>query len=465
MSEVSSLNVPSATFRPPTIHLDTSTSGLIGFLRAMIRNPVSAIPQAAFEQPVTVVPIAGQPIIFISDAHLLEEILIKRPQDFPKSMVDERILKPALGDGLITAVGEDWRWKRRLAAPYFTPMALEKQIPNMVRPFVDLAHTWRAHADPEHPKDISSDMIMATLEVINGVLFSRANAMDIKGLAQSINTYLNNISWVIVLACLRAPTWLPHPGKSKFQSARDQSRQWAENPINQRLRPDSDFDDICAELIAASDPQSGKRMSHRDMVDMVLTLVAAGHETTGNAMTWASYCLAMQPDLQDALREEILAVTKGDPNSLTRTKLAELKLLEAFLRETLRLYPPVSIMGRQTTQKETFAGKTYPPGTTLFLPTYAILRHSAYWDEPDLFNIDRFLGDRAKQIPRSIYLPFGAGPHICIGATFAMMEMLVALSTLLPQVRFSPSADTQCQPVHQITLRPKGGLKLMITPL
>lgn len=459
------MSVPTASFRPPTISLDSSTAGLLGFLRAMIQNPVSAIPQAAFEDPTTVVPIAGQPIIFISDEEILEDILVKRAEDFPKSMVDERILKPALGEGLITAAGDDWRWKRRLAAPYFTPMALEKQISNMTQPFIELAQTWHDDDGPSRSKDISTDMILATLEVINGVLFSRANSLDIKEMANAINDYLNNISWVIVLACLRAPTWLPHPGKSNFQNARNRSRQLAENPINQRISPDADFEDVCAQLIAANDPQTGKTMSHQDMVDMLLTLIAAGHETTGNALTWASYCLAEQPELQETLRQEILSVTGGDPAKLDRKNLSELKLVEAFLKETLRLYPPVSIMGRQTTKKETFGGKEYPPGTTLFLPVYAILRHSSYWEEPDLFNIDRFLGDKAKQIPRSIYLPFGAGPHICIGGTFAMMEMMIALATLLPQVRLSPSEDTHCEPVHQITLRPKGGMRLNVEPI
>ena len=131
-------------YSPPAIEPDTRAAGLVGFLRAVVSNPITAVPASAYEDPLTVVSIAGSPIAYVCDPALLEEILIKRPQDFPKSEVDERVLKPAFGNSLLVAHGEDWRWKRRLAAPYFSPAALSKSVPAMVAPFEAVAHGWRA---------------------------------------------------------------------------------------------------------------------------------------------------------------------------------------------------------------------------------------------------------------------------------------------------------------------------------
>jgi cytochrome P450 len=178
-------------------------------------------------------------------------------------------------------------------------------------------------------------------------------------------------------------------------------------------------------------------------------------------LTWALFCLAEQPELQAELAAEVARVA-GD-RSVEAADLARLATVEAFLRETLRLFPPAPLLTRRTTRPETLAGRPLKPGTIVFIPIYAIHRHQRLWPDPDRFDHTRFLGDTAKRIPRTAYMPFGAGPRVCVGATFAMMEMVAALATLLQHVRFATVERTRCEPIHRITLRPKGGMVLKTT--
>ena len=445
-------------FIPPSVVPDERANTLFRFIRAMISNPVSAMPADAYREPVTTLSIAGERIAFISDPAILEEILIRRYADFPKTHVDERLLKPALGDGLITAHGEAWRWKRRLAAPYFSPSALANYLPGMVAPFEALSRTWRQEPGLV---DISSGMARATAEVINDILLGDSNALDLGELLQAMADYLTPISWVVGMAMLKMPRWAPHPHKRKIGKARDKLRKLAGDLVKSRhLDPRDDF---CARLMAASDPETGNKLTDRDMVDMLLTLVAAGHETSANTLAWACLCLASQQEMQNRLRKEVREVV-GE-RAIDAQDLPKLRLIEAFLQETMRLFPAVPIIARQNIKPESIGGERFAPGSILFIPPYVIHRHHLLWDRPERFDIERFMGAEAKKIGRTVYMPFGAGPRICLGGAFAMMEMVAAVATLLRHLQFETPERFECEPIHRITLRPRHDLKLIVQPL
>ncbi len=280
------------------------------------------------------------------------------------------------------------------------------------------------------------------------------------GISAAITDYLTPISWTIGLASLKLPAWVPHPGLVRMHRARRQVRAYVRNIVESRQEAPAAYNDICADLMQATDPETGRPLSEDDLLDMLLTLMAAGHETSANGLTWALYCLAAQPNLQDALRAETLGVAGDRP--LAATDLSALVTTEAFVKETMRLFPPAPLMARRTTKAETLGDCVLPPGTTLFLPIYAVHRHKALWTNPDAFDLNRFLGDQGKQMQRTVYMPFGAGPRICIGGTFAMMEMVGALAILLRRVRVSVADETRCEPIQRITLRPKNGMWLAV---
>ena len=444
-------------FQPLPIAPDPGVDGMFGFLRAMVRNPASAIPPAAYGEPVVFGEKTGKKVGFVCDPAIVEEILIRRPNEFPKSHVDERIFRPAFGNSLLVAHGDDWRWKRRLAAPYFVPAALARLVPGMVAPFERLTRTLSERNDGE-TVDVSPAMTRATLEVITTTLFTSSDEIDMEAVSEAISDYLMPISWTIGLASIGAPEWLPHPGKAKIRSGRDRMRKVVGDVVSRRRHAGRQHQDICATLMEARDPETGKPLSDADLIDMLLTLVAAGHETSANALTWALYCLAAQPHHQDELREEIGDVAGDRP--VDASDLPLLHRTEAFLKEVMRLFPPVPLIARQTTKTEIIGSHECAPGVTLFIPIYAIHRHRSIWDSPNIFDPSRFAPEKARQIPRTAYMPFGAGPRICIGNTFAMMEMVAAMATMARGISFRTSMATSSTPIHRITLRPKHGMLL-----
>jgi cytochrome P450 len=446
-------------FQPPAVEPDPNADGFVGLVRAMVNNPVSAFPAEVYAELMTINSRTGKQFVFICDPAIIEEILIKRSQDFPKSLVDERVLRPAFGDSLLTAHGESWRWKRRLAAPYFAPAALAKLVPDMVRPFEKLTEQLTRRNDPR-PVEISGAMTRATLEVITSTLFTSSDELDMDAVSEAIADYLTPISWTISLASFGLPAWLPHPGRAKLLRGRDRMRKLVGDLISRRRQSASEYQDICSDLMQAHDPVTKEELSDTDLVDMLLTLVAAGHETSANALTWTMYCLAMQPNHQSELRDEVETVAGDDP--ITATHLPQLVKTEAFLKEAMRLFPPVPLIARQSTKSELFAGHRISAGTTLFIPIYAVHRHERLLDAPKLFAPSRFAGKKAKQILRTAYMPFGAGPRICIGATFAMMEMVAGLATILRLLNFEPTSSTVCDPISRVTLRPRDGMVLEV---
>ena len=449
-------------FEPVKVAPSPEKPSLFGFMRAMVSNPVGALPPAAYREPITLLRMLGTPIAFVSAPDLLEEILVRRVADFPKSHVDDRVLRPAFGDSLLTAHGEAWRWKRRLAAPYFAPAALARTVPDMVAPFQSLAQTWR-EGEAGSVRDVMPAMTSATLEVISRALFSTQEEADFAGISEAINAYLAPISWVIVLASLKIPAWVPHPGHGRIRRACHRMRSLVGDIVSARRTSGSMLNDICGDLMHARDPETQRPLDDRDLVDMLLTLIAAGHETSANGLTWALYCLAEQPRLQDELAAEVARVAGARP--IEAADLAALETVEAFIKETMRLLPPVPLLARRNLKAESFGGHGLKAGTLLFIPVYAIHRHERLWSHPDQFDPSRFQGDSARKIARTAYMPFGAGPRVCVGASFAMMEMVAGLATLLQSLRFATVNGARHEPIQRITLRPKGGLPLRVFPI
>ncbi len=462
-------------FVPPRIPPGPGRPGLVGFLRAMVTNPVGAMPSGAYTEPVTVLRLGGRTLAVVSDPPLVDEIFRRRVADFPKALVDARVLEPAFGASLLTAEGEDWRWKRQLAAATFTPAALARRVPDMVAPFQALATAWSAAPD-RGSVDIVSAMTAATFEVICRTLVPDPAAVDFPAISRAIEDYLASVTWVITYASLDLPRWLPYPGRARLLTARDRMRAAVADLIAARraalaATTDADADadadgapapaDLSAELIRARDPETGRPLGDRDLTDMILTLIAAGHETSANGLVWTLYCLAMQPAAQDALAAEVRAVAGARP--VTAADLPALRRTEAFIKETMRLFPPIPLLTRRTLRAERLGEIPIPADSQIFVPVYAIHRHRALWRDPDRFAPARFLdGDGAAPRHRMAYLPFGAGPRICLGATFAMMEMVAGLATLVQSVRFTPAADTRCEPISRVALRPNGGLRLAV---
>jgi cytochrome P450 len=221
-------------------------------------------------------------------------------------------------------------------------------------------------------------------------------------------------------------------------------------------------DDLMNRLMRARDPETGQTMNDEQLIDNLLTFYLAGHETTARALTWTLYLLARSSEWTERLANEIETVTGGAP--VEASHIERLVLVQQVLKESMRLYPPVPLMSRQGLVETMLAGHALPAATSVVMPIYVIHRHRKRWEQPDDFNPERFAPAHEAKIERYQYMPFGAGPRICIGRAFAEIEATAMLATLLQHARFAP-AGHEPQPVARVTLLPQGGMPLRVSLL
>ena len=444
-------------FRPPKIQPAPRAQSALGLLRVMVSNPIAAVPQAAYEESCVRTKPGGSEILFLSDPELVDAVLVQRHEEFPKSDIDRRLFEPLLGHSLLTLEGQDWRWQRRLAAPAFRPSSLTSYLPVMQAPFADLAEHW-SRSPGLHRVDEA--MTAATIDVVCRTFFSGFGQLDAKRISNAIGRYLVPVSWTIAYGSLGVPSFAPHPGKLKMWRAAREVRGLVGDFVARRRRERQNPPDLAQSLIDARDAETGRSFGDNDLVDLFLTLIAAGHETSANALSWTLYCLAAQHERQDALASQVRTVIGDGPVQAEHvTSLAEVR---RFLEEAMRLFPAVPLIGRRPLRDCRLGDETIRAGSLIFIPIYAIHRHRALWSDPDLFDPDRFQDSSAHARPRCAYMPFGAGPRICIGAAFAMLEMVVGLASLLARVRVRLVGESPPIPIQRVTLRPQSGMVLRV---
>ncbi|ORE97493.1 cytochrome P450 [Aurantimonas sp. 22II-16-19i] len=447
-------------FEPVKLSEMPRGAGRLTFVRRLLSNPATAAPAELRETRVFSPRFAQGKLVYVADADVLETIFVERPDDFPKGRIDERILRPIFNDGLLLAEGADWRWKRRLAAPVFSPAAMKRFMPGVVAPFAETAAAFRAANG--RPVDAMDAMKSATLAVIDRLLFGAEREIDPERIKGHVDDYLAPASWMVAYALFGLPGATPFPGRGKLERARVAVRALLADFVARRRAGDLAVDDLCNRLITASDPETGRTLSDGDMVDMLLTLQSAGHETSANALSWAIHLLTRMPAVQERLVAEIDAAAGGAP--IGNEHLPHLAAVRAFVEETMRLFPPAPSLSRTARKAETLSGVAIEAGAAVLVPIHLIHRHPAYWERPDVFDLDRFMTPAAGRPARTVYMPFGAGPKICVGAQLAMTEMTAGLATLLQHVRFASSGEAEPRPLHRVTLRPAGKLMVIAEP-
>ncbi|WP_338662940.1 cytochrome P450 [Pararoseomonas sp. SCSIO 73927] len=433
--------------------------GSIALLRAIIRNPLEALPREAFEAPLTRRTLMGRHRVFVTAPELIETVLLTEADAFVKSDAMRRALAPALGDAILTADGERWRWQRRAVAPIFRP----DRVSGFLQPMLDAAAATRDRwlaLPPGSTVELGHEMMRTTFDIIVETMLSGHGAIDVAQVERGITDYLASTGWSNALALARAPGWTPFPGQRRAARARDYLRGELLRLVEERRRLGSERDDLIASLLAARDPETGQAMDDRDIADNLLTFITAGHETTALALTWAFYLLAHHPEEEARLLAEIGAATGGGP--LLPRHVAALARTRQAVQEVLRLYPPAPIVARTTTRAVTLGGERVEAGANVLLPVLATHRLPDVWPEPDRFDPSRFDPAAAKARHRYAWLPFGGGPRICIGLGFALEEATAILGTLLPALRLRPAPGFDPGLQMRITLRPARGMPMRV---
>jgi cytochrome P450 len=429
----------------------------------MIRNPVECWSEDFYREKLVVYRWLGIESAFVMDPPLIQSVLLDDAESYSKQPLNDDVFGEAIGGGLLNAEGEAWRWQRRLTAPLFRVEDVLAYVPAFAEACGPVLERWR-ETPPGTGQAIDRDMTRATLQALqDSVLGASLGEEDRRNIEQAGAAFLGYSVWKIALTSVGLPPWIPHPGSRVMTRAGRTMRDIAMRVLVNARKSAERRDDLLGRLVTARDPATGEAMPDALIVDNVVTFLMAGHETTSQALTWALYLLALFPDWQEAVRQEVLSIAGA--RALGREDIGNLPLLDAVFQEAMRLYPPAPVLMRRTIRPVTLGGVTLGAGATINIPVYIVHRHRSLWPDPLKFDPSRFTVEATPNRYRCAYMPFGAGPRTCVGGSFAMIEGKTMLATLLQHARFALPEGERPTPFARVTLSPKYGLKLNVTML
>lgn len=448
-------------FIPPTIAPPARPLGTLSGLAAVMRNPLELWSEDMFDSDLSVMRLPGQKFVTVTDPELAKTVLLDDAAAYVKSRFVNRLLKPAMGNGLLTAEGESWRAQRRAAAPAFRYEKIAALAPAVAAIGEEAAAKLSA-LPPGTRVDIMDELVAATLDIIVEAMFGTADEVqDRDAISRDITTYFDTHGNLDLFDYFGFPEWFPRPRHRGRQAIR-RLRQAADAVIARPRDHGNDRPDLAALLTLARDPESGEALTREELIDNILTFIGAGHETTALAVTWALSILAHMPELQEALGREVRDICGDAPVSAADAE--RLHLHNRVVQETMRLYPPAAAVGRTAVAKTRLGPLDIDEQDHITIAVYVIQRHRGHWMNPEVFDPDRFLPENGTGRHRFAYMPFGGGGRICIGMKLALMEATILLATLIRRLRFAPDPNHKVYPQFSITLRPKGGMPLFVAP-
>ncbi|MFK0164318.1 cytochrome P450 [Rhizobium sp. NPDC090279] len=425
-------------------------------LLSLIRNPLEALPPEIFTKPVVFTRMGGKMRVYLAEPELIYQTLVRNSDALGKGDDVRRVLGPALGNGILTSDGAHWKWQRQSVAGAFRHEKLLELQPAMIAAAGRRRDLWLAHKNAS--LDLCQEMMRTTFDIIVETMMSGGDGIDVDKVERNITNFLKPTGWKFAIGLLGLPDWMPHPGKEKARAAVAFLRATLGTVIAERRRSGEERSDLVSMLLEAADPETGRMMSDEEVINNLMTFITAGHETTALGLAWTFHLLARHPDCQAKLFEEIAEVTGG--GLLLAEHVGKLTYARQVFSEAMRLYPPAPIISRAVVRDFTIGAYTIPAGTIIYVPIYAVHHHADLWEDPQIFDPDRFEPEAAKNRHRYAFMPFGAGPRVCIGNGFAVMEAVAILAVLLQKFRVTGSNEPSPKPVMKVTLRPMHPLSI-----
>lgn len=392
-------------------------------------------------------PVPGKNAFLITSPDDLRRVMIQNAANYRKSF-DYQILARLLGDGLLTSEGEIWRRDRRLQHPLFHGQALEKFYSTIAQCARDTVSAWK----PGTEIALEAEMTRFGLHVIG----ERILSLDIRGWSEEVSHHLDVCQKQIVargLALVDFARWIPTPGEIRFKRSLRELYRIVDEMIERRAKLGSEPIDLYSVLVAESYPKERLR-------DQFLTLFLAGHETTAIALTWAFYCLARHPEIDAQLAKEVGGAVSGFVPE--REELEKLPYTRQVIDESLRLFPPVAFMGRETIEEDRLGGFHIPKDSIIVLCPYATHRRRDLWPDSEIFDPGRFEAAKRESIAVGAHVPFAMGPRGCIGQHFAMMELQIMLAAVAKRFRLELADPSPVRPLPLVSLRPSRSVRMRV---
>lgn len=395
----------------------------------------------------------------VNDPALVKQVLNVRPDDFPKSDRIGAGLRPLLGNSVFLTNGAEWKRQRRIIDPAFEGGRLRDTFPGILGAAQAGVVRMGQRADGT-PQEIEAITSHIAADVIFRTLFSIPIEDEIaQDVFHAFRAYQRTQPILNLAAFVRGPAWMPRFFRSETRKTARTIRKLIAQLTQDRLAliaAGQAPDDLATKILTTKDPETGQTFTLEEMVDQVAIFFLAGHETSASALAWALYLLALHPEWQNKLAEEASQFTGAFSD------LSQLKHTRDVFRETLRLYPPVPMMVRETVQPEVFRGRPVKTGAQVVLSPWHLHRHTRLWDNPDAFDPARWDTQNGKTCARDAYMPFSAGPRMCSGAGFALIEGVVLLALVVKNFELSCVAERDPVPLAHLTVRAKDGIWLRI---
>ncbi len=389
----------------------------------------------------------------LNSPELVREVLVERGALFEKTATVRALAEPVLGNGVFLSEGEEHRRQRRLLAPLFQQSRVTDYAGTVARYATRLQESWREG----ELIDLAQEMTRLALWIIGDVLFGADVSGEESELGSALAHTFQHFSDALTNP-LRPPLTWPTPGNLRARRALARVNATIARLIEERRQRDEGRADFLSLMLRARD--EGQTLSDRQVRDDALSLFVAGHETTANALTWCWYLLSQHPEIYRRVRSEVDQALQQ--RQVTISDLPNLPYTLQVWKEAVRLYPPVYAFTRRAISDVQLGAYHIPRGTSIVISPYTLHRRAQFFPNPEQFDPARFEPQQEQQRPRHAYIPFGAGPHICLGMHLAQLESHLVLATLARHVTFEFAGTAPIEPEPLLTLRPKGAVLMRV---
>jgi cytochrome P450 len=430
---------------------------ILGHLREVRRDQLGYEKWLAQEYgDVVHVRFANRHAYLISNPEDIRKVLVEEADKYYKAPIYHLLLSRFLGNGLLTSEGDFWKRQRKLSQPAFHTKRIQAYAETMVDFTRNMLNTWAAN----QVHIVNHDMMRLTLSIVVKTLFNSEIGEEANQIGEALTTVLEATNEGSQSLFFMLPEWIPLLRNIRNKRGVRQLDDVIMPIINARRGSSEDTGDLLSMLLIAQD-DDGSGMTDKQLRDEVVTIVLAGHETTANALTWTWYLLSQHSEVEAKLHAEVDRVLGGRVPTLD--DLRQLEYTDMIVKEALRMYPPIPTYGRQPIVPVELGGYSLPPESIILISPHVVHNDRRWWSDPEEFRPERFAKANEKQIPKYAYLPFGAGPRVCIGNSFAQMEAVLLLATIAQQyrLRLDPQ-DQEVVPQPTLTLRPRHNLTMRL---
>jgi cytochrome P450 len=448
------------SFVPPYPSRPSEPLSLIAALQTARRNFIAVFDEKCFDDQFFSTRILNRRLFVCNSPDTVAHAFIALHDSFERKTPQMRhALTPLLGDGLFVSDGETWKQRRRIVAPIVHASRLSLFAPIMVEAAAETAERW-ARLRPSAPIDALREMATLTAEIICRAVFGpRLGSEHANTIVASFSEYQRLVGQLDLAYLLGLPDWLPRFHTPSIRRAARQIHRVLDHIIDQ-CKDRQGEGSMIRLLLEARDPETGEALGEEALRNEAAVIFMAGHETTANSLAWTWYLLSQAPEVEARLHAELAQVLGARLPTLA--DVPQLVYTRAVFDETIRLYPPVPVLGRQAMRGETIRDWPIPVGSLLLVVPWLLHRHRGLWERPDHFVPDRFLPENAGARARYSYIPFSVGPRVCAGQAFGQTEAILCVATLAQRVRLRLKAGAVVEPVCRLTLRPGDALPMTV---